>query len=98
MNSGHQHHHHHYRLWNTPIPYLFGGIALTLLLILTSLILFACSYRKRPTSSSSFSYDEEQHPKIMKIDTPSPTTPAVVIMAGNHTPTFLATATNTPPA
>ncbi|KAG6578523.1 Protein GLUTAMINE DUMPER 4, partial [Cucurbita argyrosperma subsp. argyrosperma] len=86
---------HH--LWNTPIPYLFGGIGLTLLLILTSLILLTCSCRKHSSSSPSSSSSEEEHQKT-KIDTPAKTAAdlqpqIVVIMAGNNTPSFLATAT-----
>ncbi|XP_023545008.1 protein GLUTAMINE DUMPER 6-like [Cucurbita pepo subsp. pepo] len=81
----------HYHFWNTSVPYLFGAITLTLLLILTALIFLVCSCRKHSSSS-----DEED--QKTKIDTPSvaaddPQPKIVVIMAGNHTPTFLATAT-----
>lgn len=81
-------------LWNSPIPYLFGGIALTLLLIITALIFLACSNRKpRRSASNSPPQDQDQNTNI---HTPEITAAdlqpkIVVIMAGNDTPTFLAT-------
>lgn len=79
-----------FRSLKSPIPYLFGGLALMLALIAIALLVLACSYRKRPssasnddgdskttTSSSSQSHDS-QEPKIL------------VIMAGDTNPTYLA--------
>ncbi|XP_050229952.1 protein GLUTAMINE DUMPER 5-like [Mercurialis annua] len=74
--------------WNSPLPYLFVGLALMLGLIAMALMLLACSYPKSPPSNHSDekSYDDrnrlgfemEMEPKI------------VVIMAGDHNPTYLA--------
>ncbi|XP_004306044.1 PREDICTED: protein GLUTAMINE DUMPER 5-like [Fragaria vesca subsp. vesca] len=75
--------------WRSPIPYLFGGIALMLGLVAVALLLLVCSYRKTSTSSggedgkpTSRGMDDiegaESEPKIL------------VIMAGEKTPTYLA--------
>ncbi|XP_022949049.1 protein GLUTAMINE DUMPER 6-like [Cucurbita moschata] len=79
-------------LWNSPIPYLFGGLFLTMLLIAVALIILACSFRKRfftghsspgsqkdPPVAGSAAMEPVMEPKIL------------VVMAGNNTPTFLAT-------
>uniref|UniRef100_A0A9I9DJL4 Uncharacterized protein n=1 Tax=Cucumis melo TaxID=3656 RepID=A0A9I9DJL4_CUCME len=72
-------------LWKSPIPYLFGGLSLTLILIAAALIILACSFRKRftdgekdPPAATSPTVDLVMEPKIL------------VIMAGNDMPTFLA--------
>ncbi|KAK9683045.1 hypothetical protein RND81_10G114300 [Saponaria officinalis] len=76
--------------WNTPVPYLFGGLGIMFCLIAIAFIILACSFSKSSSSSnisgnnideeasgkSSFECDNE--PKI------------VVIMAGDHNPTYLA--------
>ncbi|CAN4081664.1 unnamed protein product [Withania somnifera] len=77
--------------WKSPVPYLFGSLALTLTLIAVALVLLLCSFHKRSSSSSAdeeksayssdhkTSYDDEiMTPKI------------VVIMAGDQNPTHLA--------
>ncbi|KAF8399247.1 hypothetical protein HHK36_015112 [Tetracentron sinense] len=70
--------------WNSPIPYLFGGLAVMLGLIATALIILACSFR---TSSSDSSSDSIAKP----VDTPADADPKiVVIMAGDDNPTYLA--------
>ncbi|KGN53748.1 hypothetical protein Csa_014622 [Cucumis sativus] len=72
-------------LWKSPIPYLFGGLSLTLLLIAAALIIIACSFRKRftggqkdPPAATSSTVNLLMEPKFF------------VIMAGNDMPTFLA--------
>lgn len=77
--------------WRSPLPYLFGGLAIMLLLITVALFILVCSYRKRSSTSSS-SGDEEKPPKPMNgeiIDSGEPK--IVVIMAGDDKPTYLAT-------
>jgi heme/copper-type cytochrome/quinol oxidase subunit 2 len=76
-------------LWKSPIPYLFGSLALILLLISVALIILVCSYRKR-ASNSAAENDEEKPAKIM--NTAVDTEPKiVVVMAGDDKPSFLAT-------
>lgn len=74
-------------LWRSPMPYLFGSLALMLMIIAAALIILACSYCKdqcsrdeegeKPRKSSSIS-GVEAEPKI------------VVIMAGDQKPRYLA--------
>ncbi|XP_031492884.1 protein GLUTAMINE DUMPER 5-like [Nymphaea colorata] len=74
---------------NSPIPYLFGGLAAMLCLIAFALIMLFCSYRKnsgqggtpedpleKPAKPATVLNDMEQK--------------VVVIMAGDHCPTFIA--------
>ncbi|KAJ7971153.1 Protein GLUTAMINE DUMPER like [Quillaja saponaria] len=78
-------------LWKSPIPYLFGSIALVLTLILVALIILFCSYRKRASSSSSGSELGDPEKPAMSISTVIDTEPKiVVIMAGDDKPTYLA--------
>ncbi|KAJ1435423.1 hypothetical protein SESBI_04930 [Sesbania bispinosa] len=74
------------RNFRSPIPYLFGGLALMLSVIAIALLIIACSYRKQQYSSSSG--DEEKQPsnKVMVDMEPK----IVVIMAGESNPTYLA--------
>ncbi|KAL1361044.1 hypothetical protein HN51_006415 [Arachis hypogaea] len=82
------------RNFHSPTPYLFGGLALMLLLIAVSLLILACSFRKRYSSSSNnsspSSSDEENNnnksTKIVMDLEPK----IVVIMAGETNPTYLA--------
>ncbi|KAJ4846478.1 hypothetical protein Tsubulata_021639, partial [Turnera subulata] len=80
-------------IWHSPIPYLFGSIALVLILISVALIVLACSYyRKQAATSSSGNQEQEDPAKPVMISSTLDTTPKiVVIMAGNDTPTYLAT-------
>ncbi|XP_018816614.1 protein GLUTAMINE DUMPER 6-like [Juglans regia] len=78
------------RLWKSPIPYLFGSLALMLLLIAVALIILVCSYRKRVSNSSGENEDKPAAAKTM--DAVIDTEPRiVVIMAGDDKPTYLAT-------
>ncbi|KAL5808210.1 hypothetical protein ACOSQ3_028901 [Xanthoceras sorbifolium] len=77
--------------WNSPIPYLFGGLGIMLGLIAVALLILACSYRKYSSNSQSENQEKsgmqvgdimkgEMEPKI------------VVIMAGDENPRYLAMA------
>ncbi|KAK7316247.1 hypothetical protein VNO77_35128 [Canavalia gladiata] len=72
---------------SSPIPFLFGGLALMLAVIAVALILLACSYSKN--SSSTSSRNEEKSPKRMEMEMESEPK-IVVIMAGESNPTYLA--------
>ncbi|XP_009777637.1 protein GLUTAMINE DUMPER 6-like [Nicotiana sylvestris] len=76
--------------WKSPLPYLFGSLALTLTLIAVALLFLVCSYRKR--SSSTATDDEEKsaycdHKTSASVEM---TPKIVVIMAGDQKPTHLA--------
>ncbi|KAL2499811.1 Protein GLUTAMINE DUMPER 2 [Abeliophyllum distichum] len=75
--------------WNSPLPYLFGGLSLTLLLITVALIILACSYRKRPSNSND---DSEEKPPMHEheIKTADIGPKFAVIMAGEENPTHVA--------
>ncbi|XP_073119857.1 protein GLUTAMINE DUMPER 5-like [Henckelia pumila] len=73
--------------WNSPIPYLFGALALMLGLIATALIILACSYKKSPPSDQSQD-DKRQSP--VRALRPEMEPRMVVIMAGGTNPTHLA--------
>nr|KYP48074.1 hypothetical protein KK1_030269 [Cajanus cajan] len=66
----------------SPIPYLFGGLALMLALIGLALLILACSYGKSSSSTSqatnAMGMEVDSEPKI------------VVIMAGDSNPTYMA--------
>ncbi|XP_027074662.1 protein GLUTAMINE DUMPER 2-like [Coffea arabica] len=81
--------------WNTPLPYLFAGLALMLGLIAFSLLILACSYRNPTTTTttqSSGNNDDDQEKStraaVLRPDEPEPR--IVVIMAGDDNPTYLA--------
>ncbi|PIA63363.1 hypothetical protein AQUCO_00201003v1 [Aquilegia coerulea] len=78
----------YYHTANSPIPYLFGGLAAMLGLIALSLIFLVCTRRKSsPTDSESD--DIEKAPKF-SLPPPEMEPKIVVIMAGDHMPTFVA--------
>ncbi|KAJ8630017.1 hypothetical protein MRB53_023340 [Persea americana] len=73
--------------WNSPIPYVFGGLALMLILVAFALTVLACSYYKLRSNASHGAGEvppmankviADMEPKI------------VVVMAGDENPTFLA--------
>ncbi|KAK8344601.1 hypothetical protein V6Z11_A07G089300 [Gossypium hirsutum] len=73
---------------SSPLPYLFGSLALVLILIAMALVLLACSYRKRSSNPPS---DEARVNKEREMDLVLDSEPKiVVIMAGDDKPTFLA--------
>ncbi|TKY64997.1 GLUTAMINE DUMPER 2 [Spatholobus suberectus] len=74
---------------SSPIPYLFGGLALMLAVIAVALLILACSYRKQYYSSNSAS-DEEKPPKMVDKEVNVSEPKIVVIMAGESNPTYLA--------
>ncbi|CAN4079542.1 unnamed protein product [Withania somnifera] len=79
--------------WNSPVPYLFGGLAIILGLIAFALLIVTCSYKKPSTeessssSSSSNNVNEEKPVELMK---PEMEPKFVVIMPGDYNPTWLA--------
>ncbi|KAK4279939.1 hypothetical protein QN277_011634 [Acacia crassicarpa] len=80
-----------FRSFKSPIPYLFGGLALTLSLIAIALLMLVCSNRNQslPPSNSSGCDDEEG--KVGASKTTSDSEPKIlVIMAGHSNPTYLA--------
>ncbi|XP_073029777.1 protein GLUTAMINE DUMPER 6-like [Primulina eburnea] len=75
--------------WNSPLPYLFGGLGLMLLLIAVALIILACSYRK--SSSRSADHDGVKATQLpATVDAADNTPKIVVIMAGDNNPTQIA--------
>jgi len=89
--------------WHSPIPYLFGGLAIIMALISMALFILACSYWRLTrsshqrdlenvnTSSNKEGDDDPQqkeHPLVYEEK-------ILVIMAGDHQPTFLATPSGT---
>lgn len=77
---------HGVKFWESPIPYLFGGLALMLILISVALVILVCSYRKRPSDSSSDSAEDMK--QVMSKTNSEPE--VLVIMAGDNKPTYLA--------
>ncbi|KAK9067141.1 hypothetical protein SSX86_014466 [Deinandra increscens subsp. villosa] len=77
--------------WNSPIPYLFGGLALMLTLIACALIILVCSYKK-PYSSSENNGDEEKGstPELRVELSPEMEPKIVIVMPGEINPTYLA--------
>ncbi|KAL8231423.1 hypothetical protein R6Q57_001201 [Mikania cordata] len=82
--------------WNSPIPYLFGGLALMLSLIAFALIILVCSYKK-PYSSSSYSSEasggdqEKGSMRDFRVELSPEMEPKIVIMMpGDICPTYLA--------
>ncbi|CAN4082764.1 unnamed protein product [Withania somnifera] len=73
--------------WNSPVPYLFVGLSLTLALISVALVLLACSFHQRR------SFDEEQDKSVRSTNNSSTVmemSPRItVIMAGDRTPSHI---------
>ncbi|KAK7377143.1 hypothetical protein VNO80_02563 [Phaseolus coccineus] len=85
--------------WHSPIPYLFGGLAIIMALISMALFILACSYWRLTRSPQQRDLEnintnnikegdddpqEKEHPLVYEEK-------ILVIMAGDHQPTFLAT-------
>ncbi|PRQ53222.1 hypothetical protein RchiOBHm_Chr2g0164101 [Rosa chinensis] len=76
--------------WRSPMPYLFGGLALMLGLVAVALLILACSYR-RTSSDSTSSGREDGKPTSRGVDDIEAAEPKIlVVMAGEKTPTYLA--------
>ncbi|EOY03889.1 hypothetical protein QUC31_017523 [Theobroma cacao] len=74
--------------WNSPVPYLFSGLALMLGLISFALVILACSYKKSPSNSA---HDEAEEKPAKQVSMQLEMEPKiVVIMAGDENPTYLA--------
>ncbi|KAG6420990.1 hypothetical protein SASPL_117536 [Salvia splendens] len=76
-----------FQRWNSPIPYLFGGLALVMGVVALALLVLACSYRN---SSSSEESSSEKSVKEAPALQPEMEPRIVVIMAGETNPTYLA--------
>ncbi|XVF71381.1 hypothetical protein PTKIN_Ptkin12aG0033200 [Pterospermum kingtungense] len=76
------------QLWKSPIPFLFGSLAIVVLLIVVSLIMLVCSNTKISDNSPD---DTEEKPAKGTISVVDAEPKIVVIMAGNDKPTCLAT-------
>ncbi|XP_056690286.1 protein GLUTAMINE DUMPER 2 [Spinacia oleracea] len=72
--------------WNSPIPYLFGGLALILAVIAIALVILACSYlcKRKPLPAGKQTTMDD----VVVVDDDVPK--FVVIMAGDDKPTYLA--------
>lgn len=77
--------------WNSPLPYLYGGLGLVLGLIAIALVFLACTRQKKYASTSDENAEEKQRKEqgnsTMLSDTELK---IVVVMAGNEIPTYLA--------
>ncbi|KAK4758367.1 hypothetical protein SAY87_019668 [Trapa incisa] len=84
-----------FQTWNSPLPYLFGGLGLMSLLIATALVILACSYHKRHDHDDRPSDDKSasHNALILPLD---PERRIVVIMAGDDLPSFLAMPADVP--
>ncbi|KAL0396636.1 UNVERIFIED_CONTAM: protein GLUTAMINE DUMPER 5 [Sesamum calycinum] len=71
-----------FQRWSSPVPYLFGSLALVLGVIAMALVILVCSYRS-PSS-------EEKPEKSVHALQPDMEPRVVVIMAGETNPTHLA--------
>lgn len=81
--------------WNSPVPYLFGGLAIILGLIALALFIISCSYKKPSTEESSSSNnvndsDRGREKKTVELMKPEMEPKFVVIMPGDYNPTWLA--------
>ncbi|KAF5480094.1 hypothetical protein F2P56_000864 [Juglans regia] len=83
-------------LWKSPVPYLYGGLAIMIVLIAGALVILVCSHRK-PASSRSSGREGGETPALMptnnevtvqQLDADQPK--IVVIMAGDDKPTYIA--------
>ncbi|KAM3363648.1 hypothetical protein BC332_33491 [Capsicum chinense] len=93
--------------WNSPVPYLFGGLAIIMGVIALALLIITCSYKKPSSGSSSSSpsslsannvnesnHRQEKPVELMKLETEPK---FVVIMPGDYNPTWLAKPTRHEP-
>ncbi|XP_004498824.1 protein GLUTAMINE DUMPER 5-like [Cicer arietinum] len=81
-------------LWHSPIPYLFGGLAAVMGLIILALLALACSYCRLSRDNQDGAHndlDNKEGDPQTKEPTKAYEEKVLVIMAGNEKPTFLAT-------
>lgn len=76
--------------WHSPVPYLFGGLAAVLGLIVFALLILACSYWKVGGERNHVEGGKGDGGLDMKASPPFEEK-ILVIMAGDVRPTFLAT-------
>ncbi|KAJ6369770.1 hypothetical protein OIU76_028087 [Salix suchowensis] len=77
--------------WNSPVAYVFVGLALMLGLITVALIILACSYYRKSLSNSSRREAELDEKPAKQVEIQVDFEPkVVVIMAGDENPTYLA--------
>ncbi|CAI9752779.1 unnamed protein product [Fraxinus pennsylvanica] len=77
--------------WKSPVPYLFGGLALMLGLVAFALMILACSsYRKSSNTGESSDAEEKMAKPIDRVLQPEMEQRIVVIMAGETIPSYLA--------
>jgi hypothetical protein len=81
--------HAHPGLWRTPTPYLFLGFALMMGLIAVALLVLVCTRRKPSSSGSSRRGSGAAEQAMAPLDREPK---VVVIMAGDHMPSFIASA------
>ncbi|KAE9600675.1 hypothetical protein Lal_00045532 [Lupinus albus] len=88
----------HNHLWNSPIPYLFGGLAAILCFIALALLILAFSYKRLNGQFQQQNHDgggdrylEKEGDTQKKEQVEVYEEKILVIMAGDENPTFLAT-------
>ncbi|KAI3713107.1 hypothetical protein L1987_71678 [Smallanthus sonchifolius] len=74
--------------FDSPLIYLFGGIAAMLALIVVALVILACSQRNRRSATAGLDIETGKATKLREESHVSPK--FVVIMAGDNVPTYLA--------
>ncbi|KAG8384550.1 hypothetical protein BUALT_Bualt04G0129500 [Buddleja alternifolia] len=75
---------------DSPIPYLFGGLAMMLGLIAAALLLLVWSLKKSSSLSSSSESSNDKSENSVRVLQPEMEPRIVVIMAGETNPTYLA--------
>ncbi|KAE9590360.1 hypothetical protein Lal_00028097 [Lupinus albus] len=78
------------KLWKSPIPYLFGGLALMMALISIALVIFICSYRKSASQSSNSEAELVKQTMSKNVEINNSDHELLVIMASDDKPTYLA--------
>ncbi|XP_047054208.1 protein GLUTAMINE DUMPER 6-like [Lolium rigidum] len=82
----------HAALWRTPTPYLFIGFTLMMGLIAVALLILVCT-RRKPSAGSSRRGSATEEASARGTMAPLDREPkVVVIMAGDHMPSFIASA------
>ncbi|CAL5191296.1 unnamed protein product [Lathyrus oleraceus] len=75
---------------SSPVPYLFGGLALMCGLVAIALVVIACSFRRYSSSISTNDEEKSSNIRVMDVDQASPEAKIVVVMPGESNPTYLA--------